>query len=61
LGYGFINRLSEQLAFSSAVRQERVQVRVQVLTDPCLTRRVRAQVPPDAVAAMAAIPLPCGF
>jgi len=63
VGYEFINRLSARLAFSSSVQRARVQVRVQVLTDPCSTRRVRAQAPPDAVAARVAmtlaITLPC--
>jgi hypothetical protein len=52
----FISRLSEQLAFSSLVRR----MQAQVLTAPCSTRRVRAQVPPAAIAAAAAITLPCG-
>jgi hypothetical protein len=75
VGCGFINRLSEQLASSSAVQRVTVRrLRVQVLTDPCSTRRARVQVllrgqaPPAAVAArvaitvamMLAISPPCG-
>ena len=80
VGCGFINRLSEQLASSSAVQRVTVRrvavrrLRVQVLTDPCSTRRarvqvlLRGQVPPAAVAArvaitvamMLAISPPCG-